>query len=348
MIADCLIASDTRPAVSVVVPTLNSARTLAACLASIREQTYPRERIELIVADAGSTDGTLDIARRYEADRVVANPLRTGEAGKTEGIRAATGEIVALIDSDNVLDGADWLERMLQPFQDPDISAAEPLHYTRRSRDPALTRYFAMLGMSDPLCLFLGNYDRRSLVTGRWTDLRVDSEDCGGFLKLTLDPGNMPTLGANGFVFRKALLGHVRWTPYFFDIDVAQQAVAAGFRHMAKVKCGIVHLYCARLLDFGRKQDRRIRDYLAYARAQTRSYPWNRQRKAGLIGFVLQTLLVLPLIAQMLRGFRRRADPAWLYHVPVCWITLWIYGWAALRVRLGWQPEAKSRAMWRQ
>jgi len=55
---------------------------------------------------------------------------------------------------------------MTEPFQDREIAGVEPLHYTYRKEDGYITRYSAMLGMNDPLCLFLGNYDRMCMVTG--------------------------------------------------------------------------------------------------------------------------------------------------------------------------------------
>ena len=166
--------------------------------------------IDLVIADAGSSDGTQEIAREYGAT-LVENPLKTGEAGKSAGIAASSGDLIALVDSDNILDDARWLEKMIRPFDDPEIVAAEPLFYTRRDTDPALTRYFSMLGMNDPICLFLGNYDRFSMVTGKWTEL--------------------PTIGANGFVFRRSLIESVNWSPYSFDIDVLAEAIDAGHRH---------------------------------------------------------------------------------------------------------------------
>ena len=195
---------------------------------------------------------------------------------------------------------------MLAPFADTDIIATEPLEYTSRPHDPSLTRYFALLGMNDPICLFTGNYDRHCAITGRWTGLDVQQADAGDWLKLTLTEETLPTIGANGFVFRRTLLEHVAWTPYFFDIDVMHQAVQHGFRHVAKVKVGIVHLYCAKLSDFARKQQRRIRDFLFFAQEKQRTYPWNRQRKSGIITFVIATALVFPLLFQTVRGFLRR------------------------------------------
>jgi len=93
-----------------VVPTYNSAKTLTSCLDSIKTQDY-QGNIEIIIADGGSTDNTLEIAQKY-TDKIYPNPLKTGEAGKAAGVKHAKNEIIALIDSDNILPSRDWLSRM--------------------------------------------------------------------------------------------------------------------------------------------------------------------------------------------------------------------------------------------
>ena len=331
--------------VSFVIPTLNSERTLEACLTAILRQPG-RERYEIVIADAGSSDATVAIARRMGVDRIVDNPLKTGEAGKSAGIAVAEGELIALVDSDNILPDGQWLDQMLAPFDDPAIVAAEPLAYTVRAEDPALTRYFALLGMNDPICLFTGNYDRLCAVTGRWTGLPVASEEKPGYLDLTLTPETLPTIGANGFVFRRTLLEHVAWSPYFFDIDIMHQAVEAGWNRVAKVKTGIVHLYCDRLDAFARKQRRRIRDFLYFAQEKQRTYPWDKQKKSGIVWFALATVTLLPLLVQMAMGARRRPDRAWWYHLPVCWVTLGVYGWGVLRKAAGFRQAPVARDRW--
>ena len=88
------------PAVSVIVTTRNSARTLGACLRSIREQTYPQ--IELVVVDNASTDDTVAIAHAF-ADRViVAGPERSAQ--RNAGVAASAGKYLLIVDSDMVLD----------------------------------------------------------------------------------------------------------------------------------------------------------------------------------------------------------------------------------------------------
>jgi glycosyltransferase involved in cell wall biosynthesis len=194
----------TLPSVSVLIPTLNSERTLAACLSALRGQDYPAGLIEIIVADGGSDDATVPIARSFGSS-IVANPLVSGEAGKAAALRIAAGELVALVDSDNVVVGTDWLRRMVAPFEDPSIVASEPIAFSALPTDTVVDRYCALFGVNDPLCLFLGNYDRMSAASGRWTDLEVEAEDRGDYLAIALDRPLLPTFGANGTVYRRGL-----------------------------------------------------------------------------------------------------------------------------------------------
>src|SRR5947209_2427597 len=95
------------PGISVLIPTLNADRYLEHCLRSIREQDYPADRIEILVADAGSVDSTLDVLARFHVDRVVPNPRITGEAARAILNRLAANEMILSIDADNYLVGKD-------------------------------------------------------------------------------------------------------------------------------------------------------------------------------------------------------------------------------------------------
>jgi len=334
---------------SIVIPTLNSARTLGVCLDAILGQEYPRDGYEIVVADAGSTDATLEIAAEKGVDRIVENPLKTGEAGKTAGIKAAKGDLIALVDSDNILPDDKWLTRLLAPFADSEVIASEPIEYTWRAADPSLTRYFALLGMNDPICLFTGNYDRVSGVTGRWTGLDIPAEDKGDWLKLRLSANALPTIGANGFVFRRTLLDGSNWDPYLFDIDILYERILRdGGVSVAKVKTGIVHLYCAKFGDFVRKQRRRIRDFLFFAQSKQRTYPWDKQRRTGIVLFCLSSVTILPLAVQAFLGFCRKPDLSWLWHIPACWCTLWVYGCGAIQKFLGFKQAPVDRSSWQK
>jgi len=319
------VSSEALPSISVVIPTFNSERTLAQCLESIVGQDYPREKIEIIIADGGSKDKTLEIAGKFEVDKILHNPLRTGEAGKAAGVEVAKNEIILLQDSDNILNKRGWLRRMVEPFEDASISGAEPLYYTYRKEDSLITRYCALLGMNDPLCLYLGNYDRYSYVTLKWTELMVKTRDNGSYLLLELDERNIPTIGANGFLVRVKELKKVEYKPYLFDIDVVYQFIRTGQNRFAKVKIGIVHLFANNVRTFTRKTYRRIRDYLYYEKHGMRNYPWRRLSRARILKFALYTLLLIPIVRDSVKGYKKMPDKAWLFHLPACWLTLFTY-----------------------
>ena len=95
--------SDSRPLVSIVTPSFNQAPFLEQTILSVLNQTYPR--IEYLVLDGGSTDASPSIIERHAArlaywhsrrDRGCSDAIR-------EGFQRSTGEILAYLNSDDVL-----------------------------------------------------------------------------------------------------------------------------------------------------------------------------------------------------------------------------------------------------
>jgi glycosyltransferase involved in cell wall biosynthesis len=321
------------PTISIVIPTLNSQKILKECLESIKNQDYPKEKIEIIIADGGSTDRTLDVVRNY-TDKIFLNSLKTGEAGKAVGIKHATGEIIAFIDSDNILPSKDWLRRMVEPFQDEEITAAGPLYFTYRTQDDLITRYCALIGMNDPLCMYLGNYDRYCYITDKWTEVKTKHEDKGNYIKMQLNKGKTPTIGANGFFVRRKIVEKMNVGDYLFDIDFVHEVVKRGYDKFAKVKIGIVHIFAGNILTFIRKQKRRIASYHRYKKINLRTYPWFKFSKLNIFKFVFYTAFLFPLLIQVGQGFSRKKDISWLFHIIACWLILIIYGaWTMLNLK---------------
>jgi len=328
----------TLPSISIIIPTFNSAKTLRQCLTSIAHQDYSPGLVEIIVADGGSVDSTLKIVSEFSHARVVHNRLRTGEAGKAVGAEHAKNEILAFIDSDNILPSVDWLRQMVIPFSDETVVGSEPLYYSHRRMDPLITRYCALLGMNDTLCLFLGNYDRYCSLTGKWTETRVTVSDMGSYLRIILNGRSLPTLGANGFLVRAATIKKLSFRSYLFDVDMVYQLVSDGHNVFAKVKVGIVHLFARDLREYIRKTRRRVSDYVHFDEIENRRYPWTQLGIAKTQRFILNTLLLIPLVNAVAKGYRRSPDNAWLFHPMACWITLLVYassslGWLAKGVR---------------
>lgn len=105
------------PKISVVVATYNAARTLDDCLASLQALRYPD--YEVIVVNDGSTDDSQRIIDRYPF-RAITTENHGVSAARNEGLRGATGQIVAYIDSDARAD-ADWLAYLATTFLESDV-----------------------------------------------------------------------------------------------------------------------------------------------------------------------------------------------------------------------------------
>jgi len=87
--------------VSAVIPTYNRRAQVGAAIASVLQQTVPVD--EIVVVDDGSTDGTAEwIGSRYGAGVTVVRQQNAGvSAARNRGIRAAHGEWIAFLDSDD-------------------------------------------------------------------------------------------------------------------------------------------------------------------------------------------------------------------------------------------------------
>jgi glycosyltransferase involved in cell wall biosynthesis len=88
------------PSITIVTPCLNAAATLPETLASVRAQEYPR--IEHVVVDGGSTDGTLELLARAEGVRYVSEPDRGLTHALNKGIAMASGEVIGWLNADDV------------------------------------------------------------------------------------------------------------------------------------------------------------------------------------------------------------------------------------------------------
>lgn len=339
---------------SIVTPVYNSMRTLELYMDSILCQDYSHDKIELVFADGGSTDGTVQKIEEYKAKfdisiKMLQNPLKTAEAGKAVGVRQSVNEIICLLDSDNIIPDSTWITRMMKPFEEDCIIASEPIEYTWRKEDSVINRYCALIGMNDPLCMFTGNYDRKCLITNKWTEVEREEIDKGDYLSIKFNQKMIPTIGANGFFMRRKELVENFEGDYLFDIDVLWELMQKnpGIR-VAKVKTGIVHLFCPDVKTFVRKQNRRIKDFLYFSQAKGRKYPWSKVSKGKIVLFALCCVTILPLLVQSIIGFCRKTDfKAWAFHFIACWITLWIYGWGTIFGFFG-KKEAANRDGWKQ
>ena len=104
------------PRVTVIIPVRDRAGEIADCLKSVLSLDYPKDKVEVIVIDDGSVDGTADVVRTFPC-RLLRNRESRGQSYcRNRGAEEATGDILAFIDSDCVA-GRMWLKELVPYFQ---------------------------------------------------------------------------------------------------------------------------------------------------------------------------------------------------------------------------------------
>ena len=115
-----------------------------------------------------------------------------------------------------------WLKINLDILEkDQELIGTEPLFFTYRPKAGFIERYSALTGVNDPYAFISGVYDRQNYINFKWTGLKIDQVDNGQYLKIKLKPNSkIPTIGANGTIFRSDFLKNNIHSDYLFDIDI--------------------------------------------------------------------------------------------------------------------------------
>jgi hyaluronan synthase len=111
-----------RPKVSVVVPCYNDASGILDTISSVLGSDYPKDKLELVVVDDASTDGSWDmISGCGDGFNAVRLPRNVGKRhAVAEGLKHCTGDVVVLVDSDTIVK-VDAVSSLVQPFTDPRV-----------------------------------------------------------------------------------------------------------------------------------------------------------------------------------------------------------------------------------
>lgn len=109
--------------VTIITATYNSSRCLEDCISSVISQGY--KDIEHIVIDGKSTDNTIDIIKKYEAH--IAKWISETDRGMydaiNKGMEMATGDIIGILNSDDMLDSDDVIECIVKAFEEKKVDS---------------------------------------------------------------------------------------------------------------------------------------------------------------------------------------------------------------------------------
>lgn len=115
-------SSSITPTVSVVIAAYNEQRDIKARLENLLAQDYPRNKLEIIIASDGSSDGTNEIVRSYAAQgiKLLALPRQGKNATLKAGAAHATGQILVFSDA-NTEFARNAIRNLVRPFVDPTV-----------------------------------------------------------------------------------------------------------------------------------------------------------------------------------------------------------------------------------
>jgi glycosyltransferase len=131
------------PKISIITTALNSQATIEKTIQSVLAQDY--KNIEYIIIDGKSTDKTLDIAKNYEKhiDKIISEPDTGIYNAMNKGIKAATGDIIATINSDDFYTDNTVATRMVNHIKQNSLDAAfANLLYVHHKNTSKIVRFW--------------------------------------------------------------------------------------------------------------------------------------------------------------------------------------------------------------
>lgn len=129
--------------VSIITATYNSASTIRDTLESVAYQSYPN--IEHIIVDGASKDNTLKIVEEYPSvAKIISEKDKGIYDAMNKGIRAATGDIVGILNSDDFYPSPDIIQRVVTEFQEKKVDTTiGDILFVSPSNTKKIVRYYS-------------------------------------------------------------------------------------------------------------------------------------------------------------------------------------------------------------
>lgn len=326
------------PSISIVTYTYNTnLDTFERTLKALKNQGYPKRLIEHIIIDAGSTNGCVELAKKYGCKVFLRPDLVDEEQMRASiGYKKAKGKIILIIQSDNIVVGRDWFKKMVEPFKEKGVFCTYTAHYSYKKNMSAITRYGALIGANDPLIspFFLDKIEKVNMITKRYNKGKILKENKNYYI-VKFDKNNFPPLGDNGQMVLRSVMEKVNKDPKkYLHLDTFAKMFDLGYDTCGVVKSSIIHVITPDITKFvirriqlkekffdNRKDKRR---FLIYDKNSNKD-------KINLLKFIFfSATFVFPLL-QSTKGYLRIRDRAWFLHPFICFLMLAAYSYSEIK-----------------
>jgi len=305
--------------ISFVICTYNNKKLVEKCINSILLQDYDKSKIEIITVDGGSTDGTLNILKRFPV-KIIHNKKRFPEGkgmGKSQGIEKASGDIIILLDQDNELINHNWLKNSIVPFtEDPKVFGCA-CKMSIDKNDTITNRYLSMVG-TDPFAIY------RSLE-GKMALNNIKLINKGKYYIYDINKEDMLCTGGNCFLIRKKCLDLING--YVQDVDMIYSLVLKNINRIAILKNTYIHHRTAKsYIGFLKKRWMWGKHY-SFNNNENRIYSWF-PKKEEYLNFFIMIFLNLTFFYHFivsLERYKKTKEVSWILHAPSMFFVTLFY-----------------------
>jgi len=290
-----------------IIPTYNAEEYLNKCLSSIRLQTVYSD---IIVVDGGSTDETVEIAKKYDAD-ILYNGYKLAEYGVKLGMKNVSTELVVVFAADNELPHFGWVEEVEEMFKNFNLDAA-----WGKIDGYGINEYFGLI-QNDPLCYFV-NKNLKYYLKNRL--MRYDDWNI-----FRVDPKRPLIWGANGLVLRSKQISDI-WcvNGYLGDNDAFQSMIEQGHNKVAYFNDTFIlhhHVKCIKHCISKWWRNHSLH-YKLHKEERNMNWIITPSFYPKLLLWVLYTISPVCFYHSLILGLKNKA---WLYHFPLSIGQLYVY-----------------------
>jgi len=309
------------PGFTILMPTFNSESRIRRCLESIRQQKYPQDHVQILIADGGSTDKTREIAEGYGAT-IVDNPLKLAEEGLRVGMSQVRREHVVIFADDNEFAEYTWLSTVEAIFEAADRLCAFFCRLGASKDDPPVNKYYALIEteplnfyMNRNLKQYVGSSVRRSTVGINYHAFDVQ-------------PAKPLVWGANGLTYRTEVIRGIWDTEeYLGDNDAFQLMIESGNNRVAYTRelC-VFHHHVNGLWSWRKKWGRNFQQHFL-VNLDTRNLNWLfvPHFTVKLVTWTLYSLIPVVSIPLAVARALHDRDWHWLYHPAAAFLQASTY-----------------------
>lgn len=332
------------PIVSVIIPTLNSERTLPFTLESIKKQTLPGSLIEIIVVDGGSVDATCEVAKKYGCV-ILENPMVLPEYAKSVGLAAAKGKFGVFLDSDEEIVLADSFSSKINLLNNvPTVHSVITAGLKTPLGFGVVSDYINRYG--DPFSYFIYRIDSGDFLGCFLKRQNVVFEKNGAYVFEFSQADRLPICDGGGHFFR---LEYLRSLEDVSSPDVVPrvfQIMALQFRRIGVVRSDFtMHYATSNFIGFLRKVHWRVVGNVHYSHTNMAGQS-ARDKLSGSLSHRLKKYLFIPyaltfagpLAHAILLSFRH-GHAGYLLHFPATVYTALDIVFQMARRLIGSRPK---------